>query len=122
MPKDTQEEVLCEAFLSLLDLVISTIRHASDYPSKRPSYNVILTYEHLYLIPRLQEEHILRETGDPVSVNALGFAGLLLVKSEMELKAVEREGPCTILQSVGLPSVHELQVTGTSGEIDQAQM
>ncbi|KAJ7495961.1 ATP adenylyltransferase-domain-containing protein [Mycena galericulata] len=110
------EIVLAQAFLSLLDLVISTIRHDPDYPAGKPSYNVVITLEHMHLIPRRQETHILAETGDALSVNALAFAGMLLVKSERELAAVKTEGVGKILRAVGLESVHELQVAGTAAE------
>ncbi|KAF8210649.1 HIT-like domain-containing protein [Mycena galopus ATCC 62051] len=86
------EPVLAQAFLSLLDLVISTIRHDPLYPPGKPSYNVVITLEHMHLIPRRQEDHILAETGDKLSVNALAFAGMMLVKSERELAAVKTEG------------------------------
>ncbi|KAJ6625891.1 ATP adenylyltransferase-domain-containing protein [Mycena sp. CBHHK59/15] len=107
------EVVLAQAFLALLDLIISTIRHDPDYPAGKPSYNVVITLEHMHLVPRRQEEHILEETGDKLSVNALAFAGMLLVKSERELEAVKTEGVGKILRAVGLESVHELQVAGT---------
>nr|GAT58563.1 predicted protein [Mycena chlorophos] len=110
------EPILASAFISLLDLVFSTIRHDSTYPSNRPSYNVVLTLEHMHLIPRRQESHVLAETGDELSVNALGFAGMLLVKSERELEAVKKEGVSKILRGVGLESVHEIQVLGTAAE------
>ncbi|KAJ7837723.1 hypothetical protein B0H13DRAFT_2105224 [Mycena leptocephala] len=95
------EPVLAQAFLGLLDLVISTIRHDPEYPAGKPSYNVVITLEHMHLIPRRAETHVLAETGDALSVNALAFAGMMLVKSERELEA--------ILRAVGLESVHELQ-------------
>ncbi|KAK7005782.1 ATP-transf domain-containing protein [Favolaschia claudopus] len=110
------EPVLAQAFLSLLDLVFSTIRHDPDYPAGKPSYNVVITLEHMHLIPRRQEHHILAETGDQLSVNALAFAGMLLVQSERELAAVKTEGVGKILRGVGLESVHELQVQGTAAE------
>ncbi|KAJ7282976.1 ATP adenylyltransferase-domain-containing protein [Mycena rebaudengoi] len=110
------EPVLEQAFFGLLDLVISTIRHDPDYPAGKPSYNVVITLEHMHLIPRRQETHILQETGDELSVNALAFAGMLLVKSERELDAVKTEGVGKILRAVGLESVHDLQVQGTSAE------
>jgi ATP adenylyltransferase len=96
--------------------VISTIRHDPDYPAGKPSYNVVITLEHMHLIPRRQETHILQETGDELSVNALAFAGMLLVKSERELDAVKTEGVGKILRAVGLEGVHDLQVQGTSAE------
>jgi len=48
----------------------------------------------------------------PLSVNALAFSGMLVAKSEEELEGVKREGVGKILRSVGLESVHELQVAG----------
>lgn len=120
-PLQELEARLSQAFLFLLDLVVSTVRHDPDYPPGTPSYNVILTLEHLHLIPRRHEMHTLRETGDSLSVNALGFAGLLLVKSDEELQAVQNEGVRDILKTVGLKSVHDIQVAGTALEaVDEA--
>jgi len=113
---DKLEPILAQAFLNLLDLVVSTIRHDPHYPVGKPSYNVVLTLEHMHLVPRRQENHVLTETGDTLSVNALAFAGMMLVKSERELEAVKKEGVGKILRAVGLESVHELQVQGTAAE------
>ncbi|KZT72235.1 hypothetical protein DAEQUDRAFT_755402 [Daedalea quercina L-15889] len=107
---DDLERELSGAFLSLLDLVISTARHDPDYPAGTPSYNVILTLEHMHLIPRKKENHTLEETGEQLSVNSLGYAGMLLVKSERELEVVKRTSIGRILRDVGLESVHELLV------------
>ena len=108
--KEDLEDILGQAYISLLDLVISTIRSDTTYPSSRPSYNVFMTLEHLHLIPRRQEEHILVETGEKLSVNSLGFAGMLLVKSERELEAVTKEGVSAILMDVGMKSVLDQQL------------
>ncbi|KAF9478822.1 ATP adenylyltransferase [Pholiota conissans] len=113
---DQLETVLAQAFLQLLDLAISTIRHDESYPVGSPAYNVILTLEHLHVIPRGKEEHILKETGGKLSVNALGFAGMLLVKSDEELEAVKKESISKILRDVALESVHDIQVDGASHE------
>ncbi|CAA7261732.1 unnamed protein product [Cyclocybe aegerita] len=115
-PPERLEHILADAFLRLLDLSISTIRHDPDYPQGSPSYNVIITLEHIHVIPRRQENHTLQETGDKLSINALGFAGMLLVKSEEELEAVKKESVSQILQAVGLRSVHDIQVEGTAHE------
>lgn len=104
------------AFLKLLDLAISTIRHDPDYPAGNPSYNVVITLDHMHIIPRRQENYILESTGDKISVNALGFAGMLLVKSDQEMESVKRETISKILRGVGLESVHDLQVEGTALE------
>ncbi|CCM01925.1 uncharacterized protein FIBRA_03998 [Fibroporia radiculosa] len=107
---DELERTLADAFLSLLDLTISTVRRDPTYPAGTPSYNAILTLEHMYLVPRRKENHILSETSEPLSVNALGYAGMLLVKSDRELEAVKAESVRKILRDVGLESVHELLV------------
>ncbi|KAI8993865.1 ATP adenylyltransferase-domain-containing protein [Trametes punicea] len=104
------EPALAHAFLALLDLVISTVRHDPSYPRGPPSYNVVLTLEHVHVVPRRRETHTLRGTGEALSVNALGFAGMLLVKSERELEAVREEGVGSILRGVALESVHEEQM------------
>lgn len=70
----------------------------------------------MHLIPRAQEKHILKESGDELSVNALGFAGLLLVKSDQELEAVKAEGIGHILRGVALESVHEEQLAESTME------
>jgi ATP adenylyltransferase len=87
---EERAQTLAGAFLSVLDLAIATVRHAPDYPAGPPSYNVILTPEHIHVIPR-QLEYATLASGEPLSVNSLGFAGCVLVKSEEELEAVKRE-------------------------------
>lgn len=106
--------------MTLLDLVISTVRHDPTQPTGAPSYNTILTLEHMHLIPRGREEHVLAETGDRLSINALGFAGMLLVKSEGELEVVKREGVGKILRGVGLESVTDAQIS-EAHEIDRGE-
>jgi len=95
---------------------VSTIRHAPDYPAGKPSYNVIITLEHIHLIPRRYENFVIQDSGDVISVNALGFAGMLLVKTEEELEKIKGYGIGMILREVGLQSVHEIQVAGTTDE------
>lgn len=78
-----------------------------------------MTLEHMHLIPRRKDTHVLIETGEKLNVNALGFAGMLLVRSDKESNALKIEGIGKILRSVGLESVHDLQVAGVSAEGDQ---
>ena len=106
---DTLEHALAGAFIPLLDLAFQTVRHDAEYPAGTPSYNVVLTLEHVHVIPRRRETHTLAGTGEPLSVNALGFAGMLLVKSERELEAVKEEGVTKILRGVALEAEHEAQ-------------
>ncbi|KAH9951540.1 HIT-like domain-containing protein [Amylocystis lapponica] len=115
-PPDELSATLADAFLSLLDLTISTVRHATDYPAGAPSYNFVLTLEHMHIVPRAREAHVLGATGEALSVNALGFSGLLLVKSERELEAVKEEGIAQILAGVALKSVHEKQMNESTDD------
>ncbi|KXN91000.1 5',5'''-P-1,P-4-tetraphosphate phosphorylase 2 [Leucoagaricus sp. SymC.cos] len=119
---ETLEFVLAQAFIALIDLGISTIRHAPDYPPGNPSYNVIITLEHMHLIPRRHETFTLPETGDVISVNSLGYAGMLLVKTDEELERVKSHGIGKILQGVGLQSVHDVQVAGVTDEAVDAAL
>lgn len=100
---DILEDLLGSTFMGLLDRVISTIRQDPDHPSGSPSYNVIITLEHLYVIPRKKEKYAFKESQqDDMSVNALGFAGMLLVKSEEDLESVKGEGALNILKGVAV--------------------
>ncbi|KIJ15018.1 hypothetical protein PAXINDRAFT_169406 [Paxillus involutus ATCC 200175] len=110
-------QALFPPFLSLLDLVISTVRHDPNYPTGFPSYNVIFTLEHIHMIPRRHEAYTIEKTQERIDINSLGFAGMLLAKSEAELESIKEEGIGKILRGVGLESVHELQVAGTALEV-----
>jgi ATP adenylyltransferase/5',5'''-P-1,P-4-tetraphosphate phosphorylase II len=52
-------------------------------------------------------------SGDQLGVNALGFAGFLLVKRPVQLEEVVAEGSAEVLEGVGCESVH--QVAGGPG-------
>ncbi len=60
-------------------------------------YNLLMTREWMLLVPRA------RECFDSVSVNALGFAGALLVRNERQLATVKTCGPMNVLARVALP-------------------
>jgi ATP adenylyltransferase len=57
-------------------------------------YNLLLTRRWMLAVPRS------REFWRGVSVNALGFAGSLLVRNRSELEALKATGPLAILRSV----------------------
>jgi len=61
------------------------------------SWNLVMTRDWLMMVPRSSER-----TGD-VALNALGFAGTLLVRSKAELEQVREVGPMQILSQVGVP-------------------
>ena len=61
------------------------------------AYNLLITHEWMFLIPRAKEYF------DAISINALGFAGALLVKNKEEMHKVKQVGPLSILQQVAVP-------------------
>ena len=61
---------------------------------KTPPYNLLVTREWMLLIPRVTEFY------ESISVNALGFAGALLVRNEREMKILKSRGPVAILKHV----------------------
>ena len=60
-------------------------------------YCLLATREWLLLVPRS------REFFDSISINALGFAGALLVRNEEQLRALRAAGPLTALRETALP-------------------
>lgn len=71
-------------------------------PAGPIAYNFVLTLTHMHMIPRLREKSPLVEP--EMSINSLGFAGMLLAMSDEEkerLKGVEG-GIRAVLKSVGL--------------------
>ncbi|KAH9942509.1 uncharacterized protein BXZ73DRAFT_88058 [Epithele typhae] len=101
------EPALAAASMAVLDLAIQTVRHAPAHPRGPPSYNVLLTLEHVHCVPRAREcaALALAPGGDALPVNALGFAGMLLVKGEREMDAVVARGVRSVLaESPNMPS------------------
>ncbi|KIO31513.1 hypothetical protein M407DRAFT_131105 [Tulasnella calospora MUT 4182] len=96
-------DILTQAFISLLDLTFQLLRRLPTLPEGPPAYNVLLTFDHLHVIPRGRAEHTLSQGGLDVPVNALGFAGMLITKSEEEQGLLIEESPLAILGGVGLP-------------------
>jgi ATP adenylyltransferase len=62
-------------------------------------YCLLATRKWLLLVPRS------REFFGSVSVNALGFAGALLVRNEEQLRAVREAGPLAVLRETALPQL-----------------
>jgi ATP adenylyltransferase len=68
-----------------------------DRAGRLAPYNLLVTRDWMLVVPRG------RETWDGVSVNALGFAGALLVRDRAGLEAVRAAGPLAVLQAVATP-------------------
>jgi ATP adenylyltransferase len=86
---------LLEIYRAMLgELGVAPAEAAPDARQERP-YNLLLTSEWMLAVGRSEE------TFEGISVNAIGFAGGLLVRSEEQLEAVIRSGPMTVLERVG---------------------
>ena len=59
-------------------------------------YNLLATRRWMLVVPRRQERY------ETISVNALGFAGSLYVRNNVELELVRRAGPMNVLRAVTL--------------------
>ncbi|MFH2203476.1 MAG: phosphorylase [Elusimicrobiota bacterium] len=60
-------------------------------------YNLLMTRRWMLAVPRAAEKF------GSVSINALGFAGSLLVRNAAELAKLKELGPMNVLKSVGCP-------------------
>jgi len=62
------------------------------------AYNLLVTRNWVLLVPRSQESF------ETISINSLGFAGALLVRTPEELERLRKRGPFAALQAVGMPA------------------
>ncbi|TNE76406.1 MAG: phosphorylase [Gammaproteobacteria bacterium] len=62
-------------------------------------HNLLLTRDRLWVVPRRCERH------EGLAVNALGFAGTLLVKNDQQLQALQEMGCLSVLKAVAQPDV-----------------
>lgn len=72
-------------------------RAANDPERQRGPYNLLVTRRWMLLVPRTQEHF------GTISVNALGFAGSLFVRDEVEMDALRAAGPMSALRAVAVP-------------------
>jgi sulfate adenylyltransferase (ADP) / ATP adenylyltransferase len=61
------------------------------------AYNLLVTRDWMMMVLRSQESY------ESIPVNALGFAGSLLVKNAEQLEILKKIGPLTLLQTVAKP-------------------
>ncbi|RHZ78615.1 hypothetical protein Glove_158g54 [Diversispora epigaea] len=62
------------------------------------SYNFIMTQKWMMIVPRCNSTHELQ-----IDINSLGFAGMLLAKSEDELECIKGVGVMKFLKEVAIP-------------------
>lgn len=58
----------------------------------------------MHIVPRRKESFILPD-GEEVSINALGFAGAILTKSQEGLDGIKEIGVLKVLEGLGFPPV-----------------
>lgn len=87
---------LLHQYLDMLKIVgLSGPGAEGDMMRPRP-YNLLVTRQWMFLVPRSTECFF------GISVNALGFAGGLLVRDEEQLNLLKKSGPMTALRHVAM--------------------
>ena len=89
-----------DLYYAMLDAVGLQIDHALGEPMLSAPYNLLFTRHWMWLVPRTAE------FAETISINALGFAGALLVKNEQEMQTLRDQGPLMILKSVSMGTDH----------------
>jgi ATP adenylyltransferase len=86
------------ATLDLYSMLLEAVGLPPDLDQEQQPgpYNLLLTRQWLWLVPRSQE------TVEGMSVNALGFAGSLFVRDAEQLAQIQALGPLEILRRVGV--------------------
>lgn len=82
---------------TILSIYQALLLAASPKGVAPQSYNVILSKQYMVLVPR-QQERI-----DAIAVNALAFAGTILISSKAGLQDVKDKGPFAVLAATGCP-------------------
>ena len=95
-PRRDSASSLLASYHSLLRAVGLSVEATVGSPAPTAPYNLLVTRQWLLLVPRSQEFF------EGISINALGFAGALLVKDAAQLAILRKHGPMTVLQRVAL--------------------
>ncbi|CDS12938.1 hypothetical protein LRAMOSA05122 [Lichtheimia ramosa] len=80
-------DYLGQMFFGLLDAMFQQMRKHAE-PSRETSYNFIMTNDFMMMVPRSSE--IANMNGLQLSINSLGFAGMLLVRTKEELDTMQQ--------------------------------
>ncbi len=98
LPPDVTAAQLAEASRELLGLCHEwRARSSADAAAQGEplSYNLLLSTRWMWVVPRSAE------CQGPLAINALGFAGTLLVRDEESAAHVRQTGPVDVLAQVG---------------------
>jgi len=96
-PRGDSASSLLASYHSLLRAVGLSVEATVGSPAPTAPYNLLVTRQWLLLVPRSEEYF------EGISINALGFAGALLVKDTAQLAMLRKQGPMSALQRVALP-------------------
>ncbi|MDP7114632.1 MAG: DUF4922 domain-containing protein [Myxococcota bacterium] len=94
---DAAAPALRERYLDLLDHVGRAPDRSAPLPHQTGPYNLLLTRRWMLAVARAEEFF------ETLSLNALAFAGGLLVKDDIELARVREVGPMALLRHCGVP-------------------
>lgn len=77
--------------------LMNEIEMGNPLTSAQPdgAYNLLITRQWMMAVPRSQERF------EKISINSLGFAGAMLVKTEAQLEELKAIGPMRVLKNVG---------------------
>lgn len=94
-PSEAAQNTL-ESYRTMLEALGLCSSCSENGTGRGGPYNLLITREWMLLVPRSQESFM------SIAVNALGFAGVLLVRNEHELEILRQHGPLTILKRVAM--------------------
>ncbi|WVN85968.1 uncharacterized protein L203_101126 [Cryptococcus depauperatus CBS 7841] len=106
-------DTLAPALMKLLDMAFDAARRHGSI--KDGGWNLLMTLEHIHLIPRTRPSFPLPDPHPPLELNSLGYAGLMLVRSQEEedtlMQSVEGQGGLmSVLAKCGMDRVFGEQV------------
>ncbi|KAI1320978.1 bifunctional AP-4-A phosphorylase/ADP sulfurylase [Mortierella claussenii] len=100
----SQEDILVDAYITLMDAMLMSLREHAEHQdfsaedqsliTSKVAYNWLLTTEFMMIAPRRKESSNLYpdQNGVCININSLGFAGMVLAKSEEEMNIVKARG------------------------------
>nr|XP_019014367.1 uncharacterized protein I206_00449 [Kwoniella pini CBS 10737]OCF53148.1 hypothetical protein I206_00449 [Kwoniella pini CBS 10737] len=99
-------DILAPALMKMFDLAFDALRNGGG--NKEGGWNLLITLDHLHLIPRSAPSFPLPSPHQPLELNSLGYAGMMLVKSQEEQETLtnateDKGGLMYVLEKCGVP-------------------
>jgi ATP adenylyltransferase len=83
-----------QAIVKIYDKLLKTIQYEINSPKQTGDYNLLITREWMMIVPRSQDSF------QSIGVNAVGFAGALLVRNTEQLELLKKTRPLNLLKNV----------------------